>query len=239
MLEILDLRKAYGDHQVLHGVSLALRPGTIHGLVGANGAGKTTLLHCLYGLEPDYQGTVRATAGPSLREQTGLLPYEPYFYPRLTGREYLEYCLQARGRPLVSFRGWNELLELPLDQYADDYSAGMRKKLALLALLVQDFRYLILDEPFNGLDVFAADRVLSLLRSYQPQALTFISSHNLGHIEQLATHLLVIDESEVKFWGTMDEFAHGERAALGEALLQLLHPATNQAQDLTWLTSQR
>ena len=66
-----------------------------------------------------------------------------------------------------------------------------------------------------------------------------MSSHNLGHIEQLATHLLIIDESEVKFWGTMDEFAHGEHADLGDALLQLLHPATNQVQDLTWLTTQR
>ena len=155
MLEIRNLRKAYGSHIVLHDVSLTLRPGTIHGLVGANGAGKTTLLHCLYGLETAFTGTARDTAGSAVRERTGLLPYEPYFYPRLTGREYLEFCLQARGRPVVDFAGWNQLFELPLDQYADEYSAGMRKKLALLALLVQQFNYLILDEPFNGLDLEA------------------------------------------------------------------------------------
>ena len=62
---------------------------------------------------------------------------------------------------MVDFAGWNRLLELPLDQYADEYSAGMRKKLALLALLVQQFNYLILDEPFNGLDLEATNEFWS------------------------------------------------------------------------------
>ena len=79
MLELINLRKAYGRHVVLHDVSMALRPGTIHGLVGANGAGKTTLINCLYGLETDFTGTIRDSAGRALREHTGLLPYEPYF----------------------------------------------------------------------------------------------------------------------------------------------------------------
>ena len=89
MLEIQNLHKAFGSHVVLHDVSLNLRPGTIHGLVGANGAGKTTLINCLYGLETSFTGTVRGSDGRALREHTGLLPYEPYFYPRLTGRELL------------------------------------------------------------------------------------------------------------------------------------------------------
>jgi ABC-2 type transport system ATP-binding protein len=144
MLEIIDLHKAYGRHEVLRGVSLAVRPGTIHGLVGANGAGKTTLINCLYGLETGFTGTVRAgDAGPHVRDVTGLVPYEPYFYPRLTGREYVQFCLQARRRAVPDLQGWNQLLELPLDQYADKYSAGMKKKLALLAVLVQDFQFLI------------------------------------------------------------------------------------------------
>ena len=131
MIEIRGLSKQFGAQEVLRDVNLTLHPGTLHGLVGANGAGKTTLLHCLYGLHADYQGTVHETTGLPIRPNTGLLPYEPYFYPRLTGREYLEFTLQARGRPLVDFEPWNQLLELPLDQYAEEYSAGMKKKLAL------------------------------------------------------------------------------------------------------------
>ena len=219
MLEILHLRKAYGAHVVLHDVSLTLRPGTIHGLVGANGAGKTTLINCLYGLEPGFSGAVRDTAGRPVREHTGLLPYEPYFYPRLTGREYLEFCLQARGRAVVDFTPWNQLLELPLDQYADEYSAGMRKKLALLALLVQRFDYLILDEPFNGLDLEAnllLKAILKRLRDHGTGIL--LTSHILGALTETADEISVLVAGRVQ-----RNYAAAEFGTLEHDLLNSLH----------------
>lgn len=199
MIEVSSLRKAFGTHEVLHDVSLCLRPGTLHGLVGANGAGKTTLLHCLYGLHHDYQGSVRETTGLPIRPSTGLLPYEPYFYPRLTGREYLEFALQARGRAVVDFEGWNQLLELPLDQYAEQYSAGMKKKLALLALLVQPFRYFILDEPFNGLDLNTNVLLMEILRRLRAQgAGILLTSHLLGSLTELCDELTVLADGTVR-----------------------------------------
>ena len=219
MLEIINLRKAYGDHVVLHDVSLTLRPGTIHGLVGANGAGKTTLLHCLYGLETGFTGTARDTSGLAVRERTGLLPYEPYFYPRLTGREYLEFALQARGRPVVDFAGWNQLLELPLDQYADEYSAGMRKKLALLALLVQDFAFLILDEPFNGLDLEANLLLKEILRRLRDRGTgIFLTSHILGAMTEVADEITVLVAGRVQ-----RHYAAAEFGTLESDLLDSLH----------------
>ena len=230
MLEIQRLRKAYGNHVVLHDVSLVLRPSTIHGLVGANGAGKTTLINCLYGLEIDFMGTIRDSAGRVVREHTGLLPYEPYFYPRLTGREYLEFCLQARGRPLVDFAGWNQLLELPLDQYADEYSAGMRKKLALLALLVQQFDYLILDEPFNGLDLEANLLLKEILRRLRARGTgILLTSHILGALTETADEITVLVAGRVQRhylaaeFGTLEQdlfnSLHREKLGLLEGLL--------------------
>ena len=219
MLEILNLRKAYGPHVVLHDVSMNLRPGTIHGLVGANGAGKTTLINCLYGLENDFVGTIRATAGTSVREHCGLLPYEPYFYPRLTGREYLEFCLQARGRPVVDFTGWNQLLELPLDQYADEYSAGMRKKLALLALLVQQFNYLILDEPFNGLDLEANLLLKAILRRLRDRGTgILLTSHILGALTETCDEISVLLDGRVG-----RHYAASEFGTLEHDLLDSMH----------------
>ena len=207
MLEIQNLRKAYGRHVVLQDVSLTLRPGTIHGLVGANGAGKTTLLNCLYGFEQDFSGIVRDSAGRLVREHTGLLPYEPYFYPRLTGREYLEFCLQARGRAILDFSGWNRLLELPLDQYAEEYSAGMRKKLALLALLVQNFDYLILDEPFNGLDLEANLLLKEMLRRLRDRGTgILLTSHILGALTETADEITVLVGGRVQRHYTAAEF---------------------------------
>jgi ABC-2 type transport system ATP-binding protein len=219
MLEIRNLRKAYGSHIVLHDVSLTLRPGTIHGLVGANGAGKTTLINCLYGLENDFNGTVRDTVGSAVRERTGLLPYEPYFYPRLTGREYLEFCLQARGRPVVDFTGWNQLLELPLDQFADEYSAGMRKKLALLALLVQQFTYLILDEPFNGLDLEANLLLKEILKRLRDRGTgILLTSHILGALTETSDEISVLVGGRVQRHYTAAEFG-----TLENDLLDSLH----------------
>ena len=219
MLEILNLRKAYGSHLVLHDVSLNLRPGTIHGLVGANGAGKTTLINCLYGLENDFAGTIRDTAGTAVREHTGLLPYEPYFYPRLTGREYLEFCLQARGRPVVDFAGWNQLLELPLDQYADEYSAGMRKKLALLALLMQRFDYLILDEPFNGLDLEANLLLKEILKRLRDRGTCILlTSHMLGALTETCDEISVLVDGRVQ-----RHYQAAEFGTLEADLLDSLH----------------
>ena len=219
MLEVRNLRKAFGRHVVLRDVSLTLQPGTIHGLVGANGAGKTTLINCLYGLEIDLMGTIRDSDGRALREHTGLLPYEPYFYPRLTGREYLEFCLQARGRPLIDFAGWNQLLELPLDQYADEYSAGMRKKLALLALLVQQFDYLILDEPFNGLDLEANLLLKEILRRLRDRGTgILLTSHILGALTETADEITVLVGGRVQRHYTAAEFG-----TLEQDLLDSLH----------------
>jgi len=222
MLELIDLHKAYGRHEVLRGVSLALRPGTIHGLVGANGAGKTTLINCLYGLESGYTGLVRAPGGAgagAVRAVTGLVPYEPYFYPRLTGREYVEFCLQARSRPLPDLRGWNELLELPLDQYATEYSAGMQKKLALLAVLVQDFPYLILDEPFNGLDLEANLLLQELLKRLRERGTgILLTSHILGTLTAVA------DEATVLVGGRVQRhYLAAEFGTLEADLLATLH----------------
>jgi ABC-2 type transport system ATP-binding protein len=220
MLEIIDLHKAYGSHQVLRGVSLAVQPGTIHGLIGANGAGKTTLINCLYGLENDFGGTVRATgSGHLVRETTGLVSYEPYFYPRITGREYVAFCLQARGRPVPDLRGWNEVLELPLDQYATEYSAGMKKKLALLAVLVQNFAYLILDEPFNGLDLEANMLLKELLKRLRSRGTgILLTSHILGTLIEVA------DEATVLVGGLVQRhYQATEFGTLEADLLAALH----------------
>ncbi|WP_400191137.1 ATP-binding cassette domain-containing protein [Hymenobacter sp. B81] len=219
MISIRQLRKAYGPHQVLRNVSLNLRPGTIHGLVGANGAGKTTLINCLYGLVADYQGQVLETTGLPIRPYTGLLPYEPWFYPRLTGREYVEFCLQARGLPRRGIEGWNELLELPLDQYAEEYSAGMKKKLALLALLVQNFRYLILDEPFNGLDLSANLLLKEILLRLRTQGTgLLLTSHLLGALTEICDEITVLSGGVVQRHYQATEFG-----TLANDLLDSLH----------------
>ncbi|KAA9339646.1 ABC transporter ATP-binding protein [Hymenobacter busanensis] len=219
MIQINHLRKGFGTHEVLRDVSLVLRPGSIHGLVGANGAGKTTLINCLYGLTTDYRGEVHETSGLPVRPNTGLLPYEPWFYPKLTGREYVEFCLQVRRQPPANLDAWNQLLELPLDQYAEEYSAGMKKKLALLALLVQNFRYLILDEPFNGLDLSANLLLKEILLRLRVQGTgILLTSHLLSALTEIADEITVLSGGTVQRHYQATEFG-----SLADDLLDTLH----------------
>jgi ABC-type multidrug transport system ATPase subunit len=253
LLELQNLTKSFGGNPVLRGVSLTAETGMCVGVVGRNGAGKSTLFNLLTNiLLPDngqiiLDGQVLGETFPvAVKRRMGALVNQAYLVEQLTPEEYLQFVARIYDLPDAQPHIESLLAHL-LEDYPTvrhkrlgSFSTGMKQKVAIASCLLHRPELLILDEPFNGLDVFSANSVLALLNSYRPQALTFISSHNLAHIEQVATHLLVIDDHEVKYWGTLADFVHGERAVLGEALFQLLQPTpTDTTQDLSWLTTQR
>ncbi|MGI4744056.1 MAG: ABC transporter ATP-binding protein [Janthinobacterium lividum] len=253
VLELQNLTKFFGRNAVLRDVSLTAETGYCVGVVGRNGAGKSTLFNLLTNVLLPTSGRIvldgqalGETFPVATKRRLGALVNQAYLVEQLTPDEYLQFVARIYDLPDAQVRIESLLAHLLEDypsvrrQRLSSFSTGMKQKVAIASCLLHRPELMILDEPFNGLDVFSADRVLALLTSYRPQALTFVSSHNLAHIEQVATHLLVIDENEVKYWGTLPDFLHGERAVLGEALLHLLHPTpTATTQDLTWLTTQR
>jgi ABC-2 type transport system ATP-binding protein len=251
-LELRRLTKSFGPKTVLHNVSLTAQTGYCVGVLGRNGAGKSTLFNLLTNALLPSSGellldgeAMGETFPVQVKRRMGALINQGYLVEELTAEEYLQFVARIYELPDGQVR-IDSLLGHLLEEYdtvrrkrLGSFSTGMKQRVAIASCLLHRPELLILDEPFNGLDVFAAERVLSLINSYRPQALTFVSSHNLAHIEKVATHLLVIDESEVKFWGSMDDFLQGQRTFLGDALMQLIHPAADPAQDLTWLTTQR
>ena len=161
MIRLHEISKAYGNHQVLDGINLDLSPGHVYGIVGENGAGKTTLFRCIAGLEP-CQGTIQAPTQP-LKDHTGFLPTNPEYLSRITGWEYLKLMSIARDLREDDFAAQN-VFDLPLDQYAQTYSTGMKKKLALMGILLQKNDLFILDEPFNGVDIHSNMIIQDLIR---------------------------------------------------------------------------
>ncbi|MCC3154805.1 ABC transporter ATP-binding protein [Hymenobacter sp. BT770] len=251
-LTLQNLTKSFGPKTVLRDVSLTAHTGYCVGVLGRNGAGKSTLFNLLTNALLPSKGAIVLDGEPlgetfpvAAKRRMGALVNQGYLVEQLTAEEYLQFVARIYGLPAAQAH-IDSLLAHLLEEYdsvrtkrLSSFSTGMKQRVAIASCLLHRPELLILDEPFNGLDVFAAERVLSLLNSYRPQALTFVSSHNLAHIEKVATHLLVIDDSEVKYWGSMEDFLQGQRAFLGDALLQLIHPAAQTAQDLTWLTTQR
>jgi ABC-2 type transport system ATP-binding protein len=152
MLTIEQLTVQFGDHRVLDGLEMQLPTGAIEGLVGLNGSGKTTLLNTIYGYNRRRTGKIYWQQAAVDRRQTAFLETENFFYKSLSGREFL--ALFPDGTT-TGFQADTlaALFQLPLDEWVDTYSTGMRKKLALLTVLKQNKTLMLLDEPFNGMDL--------------------------------------------------------------------------------------
>lgn len=175
MIRITDLSKSFGTKNVLRNINVSFEAGKVYGIVGENGAGKTTLFRCLAGLE-DYEGRIESDLTP-LKNHLGLLPTEPWFFPKITGGEYLRLLCNARQVKLEDVESQN-IFDLPLNQYASTYSTGMRKKLAFMAILLQGNHYFILDEPFNGVDIQSNIMITEIIHRLQSLNKTvLISSH--------------------------------------------------------------
>ncbi|SDC33076.1 ABC transporter ATP-binding protein [Niabella drilacis] len=190
MISIDSLSKSFGSHQVLNNISICFQKGRVYGIVGENGAGKTTLFNCIAGIE-DHQGRITADRAP-LKNHLGFLQTEPYFFSKITGEEYLRLLCHARHKPAERAAQKN-IFELPLKQYAATYSTGMKKKLALMAILMQENDYFILDEPFNGVDIQSNLLITAIIHKLRELGKTIlISSHIFSTLHETCDeiHLL-------------------------------------------------
>jgi len=175
MIEIKSLSKKFGSHEVLKNINIQFDNGKVYGIVGENGAGKTTLFRCISDLE-DYDGIIISNPNP-IKNHLGLLLTEPFFFQKITGKEYIQLLINARNIHIDDIDARN-IFDLPLNQYASTYSTGMKKKLALTAILLQANDYFILDEPFNGVDIKSNIIITELINKLKDMGKTVIlSSH--------------------------------------------------------------
>lgn len=183
MLELSNVSFSYSRHLVLNQLSLKLEAGKVHGLIGLNGEGKTTLLNVITSrLKPD-SGTVLWKNEPITFKMTGYLESEPYFFPKITGREFLTIFRHKNSS--FDFDGWNQIFQLPLNELIETYSSGMKKKLALISLMSLDVPILLLDEPFNNLDLETSLILENLLIQLKESGKTILlTSHILDTLTE-------------------------------------------------------
>ena len=190
MIRVRDLTKRYGDKRILRGLDLELERDGFLLVTGANGSGKTTLLRILAGLAAPSGGSVEVAVG---REQLGFLAHEPLVYRELTALENLR--LYARlyrvrdaervGMLLERFGLWDAR-----DERVAAFSRGMQQRLALCRVLLHEPSLLLLDEPYNALDVDGAallDRELAV-----SEATVVVAAHDAARIEPRATQRLAL-----------------------------------------------
>lgn len=205
MLTVSQLSFSYGEKKVLRDLDLSFEPGEIHGILGMNGAGKTTLFNVLYGFLSPEKGEVIAIGTAAQKHPIAYLETRNYFYPYLTGQEYLQ--LLSLGQADYSIQQWNQLFELPLDQIIDEYSTGMKKKLAFLGVLALDRPILMLDEPFNGVDVESNEKIYQILERIRAQGkLVILSSHIIGGLTRICDRISYLSQGVIRRTYTRSDF---------------------------------
>lgn len=227
MITISNLAVSYSKNKkVIDNLNLSLEEGFIHGIVGLNGAGKTTLLKTLFGLKKADTGTILFDNQKINKKAVAYLVTENFFYSNITGREYLDLF----KNDAFELEQWNGLFSLPLDNIIDGYSTGMKKKLALLGILKQDKSLMILDEPFNGLDI-ETSRILRmiLLRLKEKNKTIVVTSHIIETLTNLCDFIYYLEDGCIKFTrdkSGFSEFEHEVFARIENDNMELINELT-------------
>lgn len=195
MIKLSHLSISFGKNKVLQDINLKFESGKVYGIVGANGSGKTTLFRSIAGLE-NHDGEVECEHAP-LKNYLGFLHTNPIVMSRITGWEYLKLLSTARGIEKENFEEQN-IFDLPLDQYADTYSTGMKKKLALMGILLQQNKVYILDEPFNGVDIQSNLLIIEIIKKLKAlNKIILISSHIFSTLSDTCDTIHLLESGHI------------------------------------------
>ncbi|HEV7710114.1 MAG TPA: ATP-binding cassette domain-containing protein [Asanoa sp.] len=225
-----NLSKRYGRQQAVDHLTFAVEPGQICALLGPNGAGKTSTMRMLVGLSTPDTGTAHIAGDPvslgaPVLHRVGVLIDGPAFVPHLTGLKNLK-LLWAAARRTWPPPGLDDALDLAglgaaIDRKARTYSMGMKQRLMLAQALMRRPAVLVLDEPANGLDPAEVRALRTHLAALAAAGATvLISSHQLAEVQQLATHIVVLNRGRLVNAGPLaDVLEHG---SLEDAYLAMI-----------------
>ncbi|MCI5760419.1 MULTISPECIES: ABC transporter ATP-binding protein [unclassified Bilifractor] len=216
-LELRDLYKSFGEHQVLKGISLTAESGTAVGLLGRNGAGKTTTIRILMNVFPADKGEILLDGKPIDHKSVkiGYLPEERGLYPKKIIADQLLYFAELKGMKRTDARAaidsW--LKRLGMSEYSnkrlDALSKGNQQKIQLVTALAHDPDILILDEPFSGLDPVNAELLKEVVRDEMKRGkIILFSSHQMNYIEEFCSEIAILNGGHIVLSGNLREIRH-------------------------------
>jgi ABC-2 type transport system ATP-binding protein len=219
VIEVIGLRKRFGEKPAVDGISFCVRPGEILGFLGPNGAGKTTTLRMLTGFLPPDQGQVSLCGYDLSRKPLeakrcfGYLPEGCPLYGEMSCRELLEFIAKVRGlrgedkrRAIASAVEQLELHSV-LDCPIERLSKGFKRRVGLAQAILHRPQALILDEPTDGLDPLQRAQVLALLKSYAKSCAILLSTHLLEEVEAICHRVVILGAGRILQAGILSEIA--------------------------------
>lgn len=210
-IQVNELRKSYGDHAVLKGLTFHVAKGEVFALLGVNGAGKTTALECMEGLRKYDGGSVVADGRMGIQLQSASLP--SHIRPMEAVRLFAKWNRVEADRSMLASLGIQELAKR---QYAD-LSTGQKRRLHLALALISDPDIIFLDEPTAGLDVEGRSSLHDQIRKLKAQGKTIVlASHDMAEVESLCDRIAILNDGNLAYLGTVAQLTAkiGKRYAI-------------------------
>jgi ABC-2 type transport system ATP-binding protein len=214
-LDVRQVVKSYGPKTAVDGVSLAVEPGEIFGLLGPNGAGKTSLIRMVLDITRPDAGAIDVLGGPltsALKDRVAYLPEERGLYQRQKVGDVLRYLAQLKG---LSGHLAERRAEAGLDRVGlletrkkrmRELSKGMQQKVQIAAVFLHDPDFVVLDEPFEGLDPVNRVLVTDLMRERAAKGTAIVlSSHRMDQVEEMCRRVFLINGGKQVLYGAVDD----------------------------------
>lgn len=221
MLKLINLTKKFGNFTAVNNVNLTIGEGEFFGFLGQNGAGKTTTIKMITGLYAPTAGQVLINGidiskNPiEAKQLIGYIPDQPFLYEKFTGKEFLYFCggLYKIDKRALKNKIDEIIVQLKIDQWVDkrteEYSQGMKQRIAIASGLLHDPKLIVVDEPMVGLDPQSALVVKNVLKQKASEGVAiFMSTHSLNVAEEICTRIGIIKDGVMIFEDRKEVIEH-------------------------------
>ncbi|WP_067839956.1 ABC transporter ATP-binding protein [Amphibacillus sediminis] len=213
MITVQELSKNFSKKTVLENVNLHVNKGSIYGLLGSNGAGKTTLLKIIAGIIKQDTGSVMVDHSKvfdqvGIKQRMIFIPDQPYFFSHYTVKQMAEFYADL-------YSNWNHerfqqiqrILKLDINNKVHQFSKGMQRQVSFWLALSAMPEYLVLDEPFDGLDAVVRKKIKNLIIQdvAERQMTVIVSSHNLREVEDICDYIGILHHGQFLFEKDLDD----------------------------------
>lgn len=237
MIELKDVRKKFGRKEVLKGVNFTVPKGQISSLIGINGSGKTTILNHIMNLMPMTSGEILVDDekhSPAIYEKVAFIPDAAIMLPQMKIKEAMDFMSQfydawnqERADEMLSF------FRLSADDKINTLSKGNVAKVNLLMGLALDVDYILMDEPFSGIDIFTREQIAEVFTSYLvANKGVLITTHEIHEIEFLVDRVILLDDGKVLKEFDVEDMREQEGKSIVDVMREVYMPYAENLQTL-------
>ncbi len=226
MIDIINLSKKYGKVQALDDVSFQIKEGKIIGIFGINGVGKSTILKSIAGVIKPDKGKILIDGeeiNHKLYNKIAFIPDVDTYFPHLTIKESLEFMKEF-------YINWDEekaynmlkIFNLTDDQMISNLSKGNRARVKIILGFAQNAKYILLDEPFSGIDIFKREEFIKAMVEYiSPNQSIIITTHEIAEIEEIVEEVIILHDGKVAFNFNVEEVRQNENKSIVDKMREV------------------